>query len=54
MSEMRWIVRSNEKILQYRFMREVINYSSQNPRTGEFIREMQWSIWHDVPTSIEE
>ena len=55
--EMRWLVTPGwdgpEKILQYRYEREITDYSLQNPRTGSFIKRNELSDWIDVPTVDE-
>lgn len=52
MIEMRWLLRPGwdgpEKILQYRQQLEVTNYSTLS-NTGDFLRELKWSDWRDVP-----
>jgi hypothetical protein len=56
--EMRWLVTPNwdegpEKILQYRYEREITDYSLQNPTTGSFITRKELTEWIDVPTVDE-
>ena len=55
--EMRWLVTPGwdgpEKILQYRFEREITDYSLQNPRTGSFITRKELTEWINVPTVDE-
>ena len=55
--EMRWLVTPGwdgpEKILQYRFEREITDYSLQNPRTGSFITRKELSELINVPTVDE-
>ena len=55
--EMRWLVTPGsdgpEKILQYRYEREVTDYSVQNPRTNSFIKRNELSDWITVPTVDE-
>lgn len=54
MFELRYLVRPGwdgpEKVLQYRTEIEVADYSSTNPRTGDFIKKRKWTEWQDVPT----
>ena len=47
--EMRWLVTLNEKVLQYRSETEITDYSTQNPRTGGFLRRAGWTEWQTVP-----
>jgi hypothetical protein len=53
MIEMRWLVRPGwdgpEKILQYRQKQDVTNYSTLTTN-GDYLKEMVWSDWKDVPT----
>ncbi len=53
MTEMRWLVRPGwdgpEKILQYRQKQDVTNYSTLTTN-GDYLKEMAWSDWKDVPT----
>jgi|APCry1669188910_1035180.scaffolds.fasta_scaffold642363_2 hypothetical protein len=56
--EMRWLVTPNweegpEKILQYRYEREITDYSLQNPRTGSFVTRTELTEWITVPTVDE-
>jgi hypothetical protein len=55
--EMRWLVTPGwdgpEKILQYRYEREITDYSLQNPRTGSFVTRTELTEWIDVPTVDE-
>jgi hypothetical protein len=52
--EMRWLVVEApsypEKILQYRFEREITDYSIENPRTGSFVKRNELTDWITVPT----
>jgi hypothetical protein len=52
--EMRWFVVEApsypEKILQYRFEREITDYSIENPRTGSFVKRNELTDWITVPT----
>lgn len=52
--EMRWLViealSGPEKILQYRYEREITDYSIENPRTGSFVKKKELTDWIDVPT----
>ncbi len=52
--EMRWLVieasSGPEKILQYRYEREITDYSIENPRTGSFVKRNELTDWIDVPT----
>ena len=52
--EMRWLVVAgydgSEKILQYRFEREITDYSIENPRTGSFVKRNELTDWITVPT----
>jgi hypothetical protein len=52
--EMRWFVieapSGPEKILQYRYEREITDYSIENPRTGSFVKRNELTDWIDVPT----
>ena len=52
--EMRWLVTPGwdgpEKILQYRYEREVTDYSIENPRTGSFVKRNELTDWITVPT----
>lgn len=52
--EMRWLVTPNweegpEKILQYRYEREITDYSITNPRTGSFLIRKELTEWITVP-----
>ena len=55
--EMRWLVTPGwdgpEKILQYRYEREVTDYSIENPRTGSFVKRNELTEWITVPTVDE-
>ena len=55
--EMRWLVTlcwdGPEKILQYRYEREVTDYSIENPRTGSFVKRNELTDWINVPTVDE-
>jgi len=55
--EMRWLVTPGwdgpEKILQYRYEREITDYSLQNPRTGSFVVRTELTEWITVPTVDE-
>ena len=55
--EMRWLVTPGwdgpEKILQYRYEREVTDYSIENPRTGSFVKKNELTDWITVPTVDE-
>ena len=55
--EMRWLVTPGwdgpEKILQYRYEREITDYSLQNPRTGSFVTRTELTEWITVPTVDE-
>ena len=55
--EMRWFVTLGwdgpEKILQYRYEREVTDYSIENPRTGSFVKRNELTEWITVPTVDE-
>jgi hypothetical protein len=55
--EMRWLVTPGwdgpEKILQYRYEREITDYSLQNPRTGSFVTRTELTEWINVPTVDE-
>ena len=55
--EMRWFVTpgwdGTEKILQYRYEREVTDYSIENPRTGSFVKRNELTDWITVPTVDE-
>ena len=55
--EMRWFVTPGrdgpEKILQYRYEREVTDYSIENPRTGSFAKRNVLTDWITVPTVDE-
>ena len=57
MYELRYLVRPGwdgpEKVLQYRTQREISDYSAVNPRTGDYVRKMEWTEWLDVPTVDE-
>ena len=48
--EMRWLVtlEQTEKILQYRYETEITDYSTQNPRTGGFLKRPGWTEWQTV------
>lgn len=52
--EMRWFVVEGydgpEKLLQYRYEREITDYSIENPRTGSFVKKKELTDWIDVPT----
>jgi len=52
--EMRWFVieapSGPEKILQYRYEREITDYSIENPRTGSFVKRNELTDWITVPT----
>ena len=52
--EMRWLVieapSGPEKILQYRYEREITDYSIENPRTGSFVKRNELTDWITVPT----
>ncbi len=52
--EMRWFVIEEpsgpEKILQYRYEREITDYSIENPRTGSFAIRNVLTDWITVPT----
>jgi len=52
--EMRWFVieapSGPEKLLQYRFEREITDYSIENPRTGSFVKRNELTDWITVPT----
>lgn len=51
--EMRWFVTPGwagpEKILQYRYEREITDYSIENPRTGSFVKRNELTDWITVP-----
>ena len=55
--EMRWLVTPGwdgpEKILQYRYEREITDYGIQNPRTGSFVVRTELTEWINVPTVDE-
>ena len=55
--EMRWLVTPGwdgpEKILQYRYEREVTDYSIENPRPGSFVKRNELTDWITVPTVDE-
>jgi hypothetical protein len=55
--EMRWLVTPGwdgpEKILQYRYEREITDYSITNPRTGSFLIRKELSEWINVETVDE-
>jgi hypothetical protein len=55
--EMRWLVTADwdgpEKILQYRYEREITDYSTTNPRTGSFLIRKELSEWINVETVDE-
>ena len=55
--EMRWVIRPSwdgpEKVLQYRYEFENIDYSMHNTTTGSPIKTKVWSNWIDVPTVDE-
>ena len=55
--EMRWLVTPGwdgpEMILQYRYEREVTDYSIENPRTGSFVKRNELTDWITVPTVDE-
>ena len=55
--EMRWLVTPGwdgpEKILQYRYEREVTDYSIENPRSGSFVKRNELTDWITVPTVDE-
>lgn len=55
---MRWFVieapSSPEKILQYRYEREITDYSTENPRTGSFVKRNELTDWITVPTVVEK
>jgi len=52
--EMRWFVieapSGPEKLLQYRYEREITDYSIENPRTGSFAKRNELTDWITVPT----
>ena len=52
MIELRWLIRQGcdgpEKVLQTRQQYEATIYSSVTS-TGNYLREMKWSEWADVP-----
>ena len=52
--EMRWLVieapSGPEEILQYRYEREITDYSIENPRTGSFVKRNELTDWITVPT----
>lgn len=60
MMQMRWLLKDEfgydgmdtKKVLQYRYMREVMNKKLMEER-GSSYREKVWSPWMDVPT-VEE
>ena len=53
MYELRYLVRPGwdgpEKVLQYRAQHEVSDYSAINPRTGDYVKKLEWAEWRDVP-----
>jgi hypothetical protein len=53
MIELRWCVRPGwdgpEKVLQYRQKQDTTIYGSIKPN-GDFLKELTWSDWKDVPT----
>jgi len=55
--EMRWLVTAGwdgpEKILQYRYEREITDYSITNPRTGSFVVRTELTEWINVETVDE-
>lgn len=55
--EMRWLSIDGydgpEQILQYRYEREVTDYSIENPRTGSFVKRNELTDWITVPTVDE-
>ena len=57
MFELRYLVRNGwdgpEQVLQYRTQHEVTDYSGTDPRTGGFIRKIEWTEWKYVPTVDE-
>ena len=57
MYELRYLIRSGwdgpEKVLQYRTEIEVADYSTPNPRTGDYTKKKQWTEWKYVPTVDE-
>lgn len=52
MIELRWLVRPGwdgpENVLQYRQQYDATIYSSFKPN-GEYLKELKWSDWKDVP-----
>jgi hypothetical protein len=52
--EIRYLVRPGwdgpEKVLQYRTLEEVTDYTSVNPNTSDYWKKSVWSEWKDVPT----
>jgi hypothetical protein len=57
MYELRYLVRNGwdgpEQVLQYRTQVDVADYSTPNPRTGDYITKKQWTEWKYVPTVDE-
>jgi len=51
--EMRWLITAGwdgpVKILQYRYETEITDYSTQNPRTGGFLKRAGYTEWQIVP-----
>lgn len=43
------IVQNFENVLQYRTKVDVVDYSSTNPTTHDYVRRKEWSPWIDVP-----
>lgn len=52
--ELRWLVKANTRVLQYRQQRLVSQYSMFDDKTGDYIKLPEWGNWEDVPEHKEE
>jgi hypothetical protein len=48
-TELRWLVKGSNRVLQYRNMQHGTDYSGTDPKTNSFIKTTIWSDWIDVP-----
>lgn len=51
--ELRWLVKDNARVLQYRQQQLVPQYSMFDEKTGNHIKLPEWGNWEDVPEHKE-
>lgn len=52
--QLRWLVKEDSRVLQYRQQYMQTHYSQVDPQTQNYVKLPEWGHWQNVPEQIED